>query len=811
MGELTEPADIPGFLANVPLLAGFGPEALDELARRSSTTAAAPGDVVVRQGEPGDALYIVITGQVRVVSDVPAERVLLAHLGPGEFFGERSLLTGEPRNAAVVADVESTLLSLSREVFEECVSANTASSRHLSRVAAIRERPAAQRFHNEATSLLAIPANGGRFVIGTGEDCDIRVPAPGVAGHHAALVVEAGVCTVVDLGSGNGTYLNQEPIHEARLNEGDSLRLGGARLFLLDGVLKLFVSRRGVLVQTRLLRRTVRRDGRVLLNDISLTIHPGELVAIVGPSGAGKTTLLRTLVGLTAPTSGTVTYDGRDLQTDLDRFRHHLGYVPQYDTLHLELSVDRSLHYAGRLRLPRSTSGADLDSRIERLLDVLHLAERADTPVGRLSGGQRKRTCVAAELLSNPGILCLDEPTSGLDPGLDLQLMQQLRELADDGRTVILTTHATRNIRICDRVVILCDGELVFDGAPTEALAHFSVDDFVEVYSALAATPAADLADGYARSALAAARGTEDAIVALAPPGAGAASHDTPPSTLYQLPQLLSRDARVLLADRVSTALRLFGAPLLGVLVAATFDRDIFALERAQGGNSQQAITLLYLAAAICLFLGAFTSANVITRERGIYQRERLVNLSPIAYVLSKAAVLSLFSILQGFLFIAVLAVKVDFPGGLQTVLALGGALAVVSLAGMGMGLLISALSGNADRAAILVVLALIPQLIFAGSTVPRSEMTPVSKAISDITITKWTLELTGSVTDLDGRLAAQSVQTVSTPGGPVVVPAAVRPFENAFKVDERARWLVLGGFCLLFLSGTVLAQSRKR
>lgn len=740
---------------------------------------------------------------------VHAARVLLAHLGVGECFGERALLTGEPRNAAVVADVESVLVSVSRETVEQLLGPDSPTG-PFSRTMALREQPSAHRFHNEATSLLVVSIADGTFLVGRGEDCDFPIRACGIADHHVSLTVEHGVCTVVDLSPSERMYLNREPVERGELREGDALRIGSAHLFLLDGVLKVFISQRGVMVQAERLRRAVKRGGRVLLSDVSLTIYPGELVAIVGPSGAGKTTLLRALVGLDRPESGTILYDGTDLETNLDHFRQQLGYVPQNDTLHLELSVERSLRYAGRLRLPRETPPAELEQRISRLLDALHLANRGGTLVGRLSGGQRKRTCVAAELLSNPGILFLDEPTSGLDPGLDLQLMTQFRELADDGRTVVLTTHATRNIRICDRVIVLSDGELVFDGAPAEALAHFGIDDFVEVYPALAMTPAAELADRYKRSRFAARRESA-AQPAFTAPSLGRVPASSPPSPLFQLFQLLARDTRVILADRVTTALRLFGGPLLAALLLATFDRRIFALERADAGNAQQAITLLYLSAAICLFLGAFTSANVITRERGIYQRERVVNLSAVAYVTSKVVVLSVFSTLQGFVFIAVLEAKVDFPGGTGTALQLACALAIVSLCGMGMGLLISALSGNPDRAAILVVLALIPQLVFAGSTVPRSEMTPVSKVVSDFTVTKWALELTGSLTGLDRRIAAQSLLTVDTAVGPAVVQIPVRPFENAFKGAEATRWVALAGFLVVFYAATLIVQSRKR
>jgi ABC-type multidrug transport system permease subunit len=259
-------------------------------------------------------------------------------------------------------------------------------------------------------------------------------------------------------------------------------------------------------------------------------------------------------------------------------------------------------------------------------------------------------------------------------------------------------------------------------------------------------------------------------------------------------------------------ALRLFGAPLLALMQLATFEATIFAVQRDDGGNAQQSLTLLYLSAAICLFLSAFTSANVITREAGIYRRERLVGLSPAAYVAAKVAVLSVFSIVQGILFIAVLALKIDFPGAASNTLPqLAGALVLVSLAGMGMGLFISSVSPNADRAAILVVLALIPQLIFAGSTVPRSEMSHLSKGISELTVTKWSIELTGIATGLDERFDTQATLQVPVPNGPPkVVEVPHQPFQNAFTGDAAIRWIVLAGFVVVFVSGTFISQSRK-
>jgi hypothetical protein len=216
------------------------------------------------------------------------------------------------------------------------------------------------------------------------------------------------------------------------------------------------------------------------------------------------------------------------------------------------------------------------------------------------------------------------------------------------------------------------------------------------------------------------------------------------------------------------------------------------------------------LLAAIALFIGAVTAAPAITREDAIYRRERLVNLSPSAYVFAKSLLIAGFAALQAATMIAVLGVGIELPGGMEVGLQLFGALFLTSLAGMAMGLFISSVSPNADRAAILAVIAIIPQLIFGGSTVPRSEMGPASRLISELTVSKWSLELTGQITDLDFRIANQRIQTGDFGDfGKFSFPVET-PFDNAFKIDPVWRWLVLVGFSAAFLAATLYVQTRK-
>src|SRR5262249_44757989 len=226
--------------------------------------------------------------------------------------------------------------------------------------------------------------------------------------------------------------------------------------------------------------------GRQILHEVSLSIEPGELIALVGGSGAGKTTLLEILAGLRAPSTGQVMHDGVRVDAGATP-RSGVGYVPQDDIIHGEMPVGRTLRYAARLRLPAGTSSEQADLVVDEILRELDLADRRDVAVRMLSGGQRKRASIAVELLTRPGTFFLDEPTSGLDPSTSAEVVRLLRRLTHRGVTVVLTTHEPATIDRCDHVVFLTrNGHLAFAGAPAQARRYFGVDDLVEVYHRLA-------------------------------------------------------------------------------------------------------------------------------------------------------------------------------------------------------------------------------------------------------------------------------------------------------------------------------------
>jgi ABC-type multidrug transport system ATPase subunit len=207
-------------------------------------------------------------------------------------------------------------------------------------------------------------------------------------------------------------------------------------------------------------------DGTSILAPVSLEVAPGSLVALMGASGSGKSTLLRVLAGISAPTSGSATWASEETAATV----HALGYVPQRESVHERLTVREAFGYAAALRLG---AGTEIDDRVAAVIEELDLGSRADTLIRNLSGGERRRAACGLELVGDPPVLLLDEPTSGLDVVLERRLMQLFRRLADHGRAVLVATHATASLDLCDEVIVLEQGRPALRRTPAAARAHF--------------------------------------------------------------------------------------------------------------------------------------------------------------------------------------------------------------------------------------------------------------------------------------------------------------------------------------------------
>ncbi len=326
------------------------------------------------------------------------------------------------------------------------------------------------------------------LTIGRKADNNLVLSHPQISAHHARLVREGGTYRVIDQNSTNHVYVNSELAVNHLLKLGDEIRIGPYRLIFEGNQLVQYDETNFIRINAHNLRKTG-NNNVTLLNNISITIPPRKFVALVGGSGAGKSTLMDALNGLRPAQQGKVFYNGQDYYRNIPAFSTLLGYVPQDDIVHRDLTVERALYYAAKLRLPGDFTDEQIEQRIKEVLEDVEMTGRRKLLVKKLSGGQRKRVSIAMELLANPGVFFLDEPTSGLDPGLDRKMMYLLRKLADGGHTIVLVTHATNNINACDYVCFLAQGgRLAYFGPPDEAKTYFGKTDFAEIYTSLEPT-----------------------------------------------------------------------------------------------------------------------------------------------------------------------------------------------------------------------------------------------------------------------------------------------------------------------------------
>lgn len=224
---------------------------------------------------------------------------------------------------------------------------------------------------------------------------------------------------------------------------------------------------------------------KILGGNLNFSIFSGEFVGLLGPSGSGKSTLLKSCCGLIKPSSGQILMNGENFYENPSKWRNKIGYVPQDDIIHQELSVEKAIFYSAKLRLPSDLSLDRKKALTSKVISEVGLSERASLKIKKLSGGQRKRASIAVELLNNPEILFLDEPTSGQDPQLEEALMKLFKQMSQKGTSVIVTTHAMASIEMLDLVLLVQEGRLVYFGPPQELLNFFDSRSYEGVFKNL--------------------------------------------------------------------------------------------------------------------------------------------------------------------------------------------------------------------------------------------------------------------------------------------------------------------------------------
>jgi len=602
------------------------------------------------------------------------------------------------------------------------------------------------------TSRMPLPAKALR--IGRVPDNDVVLSDLNVSRYHAELRKSpAGSYEIVDLGSHNGTFVNGQRVTSQVLTEQDLVSIGSSTFRLSGGELRQFVDDGNITFNAQDL--VVKAGNKVLLDHVTFPIPEKCLLGVIGPSGAGKSTLLGALTGMRPATTGNVLYDNRDLYQNYNELRYRIGLVPQESVLHTQLTARRALQYSAELRFPADTKPAERDGRVDEVMGELGLTRHANTRADRLSGGQLKRVNVAQELLTKPSLLFLDEPTSGLDPGLDKSVMEQMRDLAHDGRTVIVVTHSVDNLDTCDRLLVLVPGgRIAYYGPPEEGLAYFGQARWAEVFQAFERYPDRDWAAEYAASPAYAQYVLGQRQQAPQVPDSQELAAAPPPQrrgAFSQLGTLTRRYVRVIASDRGYLTFMALLPILLGVLISQV--PATFGLAGAPHSNPDAGTLLLIMVICACL-AGMASSVRELVKERSILTRERAAGLSSGAYLVSKLLVLGVISIGQSTVLV-LLGVSwrpIHHPGAFLTAfplveLILG--IALLAVASMCLGLFVSAIVSTSEKAMPFLVLFTMIQVVLSGYVVPLANNVGL-KQLSVIAPSRWGLAAAASTVNLN-------------------------------------------------------------
>lgn len=587
-----------------------------------------------------------------------------------------------------------------------------------------------------------------------------------VSRHHAEFhATPDGRMEIRDLGSHNGTYVNGQPIAKGGsqlLGPADVVGVGHSTFRIVGDRLEEFVDTGEVSFSARHLTVTV-DGGKQILKDVSFGVPEKSLIAVIGPSGSGKSTLLKALTGYRPANQGEVLYDNRDLYKQFAELRQRIGLVPQDDILHKELTVKKALKYAAKLRFPADTTAAEREARIDEVLRELKLDIHKDKKVTSLSGGQRKRVSVALELLTKPSLIFLDEPTSGLDPGMDRDVMQLLRGLADDGRTVLVVTHSVAELAICDKLLVMAPGgSVAYFGPPEEALNFFGYDTWADVFSAFENYRDYDWAGRWKGSQHYQMYAAD--IDAVAPqsvqvPHMQAMKPPKPQGWMSQFVTLVRRYVSVIVSDKGFLALMVILPAVLGA-VSLLIDADKGLLPNPanpQTGriipNGTATTVLLILAVGAC-FAGAANSVRELIKERVIYERERATGLSRSAYLMSKVFVLGTITVLQGLLVGVIGFSSREIPEeglifGSATLLELSVPIMALGFTSMMFGLIISALVKTAEKTMPLLVMFAIIQVVFTGCLFALHGSIGVNQ-FSFLMPSRWAVAAAGATLDFN-------------------------------------------------------------
>jgi ABC-type multidrug transport system ATPase subunit/pSer/pThr/pTyr-binding forkhead associated (FHA) protein len=557
------------------------------------------------------------------------------------------------------------------------------------------------------------PAPSGIITIGRDSSNRMHLMHPLVSRFHATVQKTGENSYVIrDLRSTNGTFVNGKRVRRSPLIDGDIVHVGPYRFYCDKGTFQQ--ARDFNRIKLDAFNLTVVKSGRALLDDVSISIAPGEFVAVLGPSGAGKTTLAHALMGLLPLREGTILYNGLPLKTFFPAFTSAFGFVTQGNLLRSELTVRETFYEQSLLRLPKDGIAAEHHERIKEVMELLDLLSIAGCRIGTLSGGEAKRVHFGIELLSSPTVIFFDEPFAGLDPGLIQKFMTLFRTICDKGHTLLLTTHTLEHINSCDRILFMNKGKLAFSGSPSEIMRRYDITSLSEVYEKERLKPHAHKPASEGR------------------PNAENPSQRLPRrfyrpqriSFFLQLRLLVFRYFKISFRDSKNLLLMFLQAPLIAFMLMVTFSPGMIFFP----------VAFYFCLSTATVWMGGMNSIREIAREWKVIDREFRIGVSPIVYTASKIVVFSTIAVLQALVF--GLCLRLFFSGFVLS-FSIMLLLSTACCTGTILGLCISVFSKNVNMAISWLPIIFIPQIFFSGILMPFDEMSGLGRIVSHLTITR--------------------------------------------------------------------------
>lgn len=578
-----------------------------------------------------------------------------------------------------------------------------------------------------------------KIVIGRDSTCDIVLNHVSISLQHATISKGIDGFVIGSNSITNDVMINGSLLHgQATLKERDVILIANAKLIYNKGRILYQMYDKGVRLDAIDIVKTVKVKGkkRDISQHVDLSVKPGQFVAFVGGSGAGKSTFMNCISGVSKPTSGSVFVNGNDLFSNYQTLKNIIGYVPQQDIVYTDLILSDMLRYAADLRMPEDTSAEEKQKRIDEVLDIVELSTKKDVMIRNLSGGQRKRASIAVELIADPKLFFLDEPTSGLDPGTERSMMLTLRKMANSGKTIILVTHTTLNLHLCDKVVFFgMGGRLCYSGPPKEALTFFEVDDFVDIYTLLN-NDTTTWHEKFNNSPY------REKVVPNTEAGPITKSKNKK-SFLRQFITLSKRYMKTIVNNKQQLGLLFVQAPIIAFLMSLVVTEDLFTYY-------DETKMILFGLATASIWLGLLNAIQEICRERVILQKEYMADLKVSAYLGSKFIVLLLLGLIQAILLIGVFSLLVEVPTiGLNYSWYLEMVLVcfLTIISSSSLGLVVSAFAKDTSVAMTIAPLLLVPQLVFSGILFP---LEGVVEKISNFILCRWAVEGLGTINDLN-------------------------------------------------------------